>query len=71
MAVLNKNFTLGVYSQLYSTVVYKVLYGKRLLTQLKSSFNSVVALGIGGGGRGWKNLPEVLYSLSPLSRITF
>lgn len=70
MAVLNKNFTLGVYSQLYSTVVYKVLYGKRLLTQLKSSFNSVVALGIGGGG-GWKNLPEVLYSLSPLSRITF
>lgn len=56
ITVLNKNLSLGVYST-HNWLVYKALYGKHLLTQLKSSFTSVVALGIGGGG--WKNLPEV------------
>lgn len=56
ITVLNKNLTLGVYST-HDWLVYKALCDKHLLTQLKSSFTSVVALGIGGGG--WKNLPEV------------
>lgn len=39
MAVLSKNVALGMYST-HNYLVYKALY-KCLLTQLKSSFNSV------------------------------